>query len=48
MFVSSKAPFYRLARIIHLGYMEKEPLIADMKGFFISDPLFKMWIKNNI
>jgi hypothetical protein len=24
MFVSSKAPFYRLARIIHLGYLEKD------------------------
>lgn len=25
MFVTSKSPFYRLARIIRLGYMEKEP-----------------------
>ena len=34
MFVSSKAPFYRLARIIHLGYMEKEPLVAYLKTGF--------------
>lgn len=34
MFVSSKAPFYRLARIIHLEYMEKEPLIAYLKTAF--------------
>ena len=35
MFVSSKAPFYRLARIIHLEYMEKEILVANLKSRFI-------------
>ncbi|RLD55830.1 MAG: hypothetical protein DRJ05_12325 [Bacteroidetes bacterium] len=30
MFVSSKAPFYRLARIIHLEYMEKGVLVANL------------------
>jgi len=34
MFVSSKAPFYRLARIIHLEYMEKKPLVAYLKTGF--------------
>ncbi len=34
MFVSSKAPFYRLARIIHLEYMEEEPLAAYLKTRF--------------
>ena len=34
MFVTSKSPFYRLARIIKLGYMEKEPWIKYLgKGF---------------
>ncbi len=31
MFVTSKSPFYRLARIIHLGYVEKKPWVAYLK-----------------
>jgi len=34
MFVSSKAPFYRLARIIHLGYMDKVVLVQNLASRF--------------
>ena len=34
MFVSSKAPFYRLARIIHLDYMERGVLVEYLDNRF--------------
>jgi len=34
MFVSSKAPFYRLTRIIRLRYMEKSPWVKYLKKMF--------------
>jgi len=34
MFVSSKSPFYRLARIIHLDYMESGVLVEYLKNKF--------------
>ncbi|MCB0807345.1 MAG: ATP-binding protein [Bacteroidales bacterium] len=34
MFVNSKSPFYRLARIMHLGYMENEPLKKHLLSGF--------------
>ena len=34
MFVSSKSPFYRLTRIIKLGYMEKEPWVNFLETGF--------------
>jgi hypothetical protein len=36
MFVSCKAPFYRLARIIRLGYIEAPPLINYLEARFKS------------
>jgi len=34
MFVSSKAPFYRLAHIIHLDYLEKDHIVKHLKNKF--------------
>lgn len=34
MFISSKAPFYRMARIIRLGYIEAPPLISYLETRF--------------
>lgn len=34
MFVSNKAPFYRLARIIRLGYLEPDPLTESLEARF--------------
>ncbi|MCD6565764.1 MAG: ATP-binding protein [Bacteroidales bacterium] len=34
LFISNKSPFYRLARIIHLSYVEKEPLCNYLKKRF--------------
>lgn len=36
MFVSGKSPFHRLARIIRLGYIEQQPLVASLTTRFSS------------
>lgn len=34
MFINNKAPFYRLARIIRLDYIEQQPLINSLNRRF--------------
>ncbi len=34
MFVSNKSPFYRMAHIIRLGYLESKPLVASLESRF--------------